>query len=166
LEADNCDAKHTVKPDCFLSKQGRKTRRVKKNFENYMFVTENGVDFEDDQFRALLSAYLHLDYEFQLIKVASNRFILTLDTHMPTDYACVVLDESKMLRLAGSDVICYSTDEYAEGYFGTPFEEYDHNDEVADIYTEVQILALPLRLRTIKAIERILLRLLCCSYCR
>jgi hypothetical protein len=63
-----------------------------------------------------------------------------------------------MLCLAGSDVICYSTDEYAEGYFGTPFEEYDHNDEVLDIYTEVQIHALPLHLRTIKAIERILLR--------
>jgi hypothetical protein len=30
-----------------------------------------------------LSAYLHLDYEFQLINVDINRFILTLDTHMP-----------------------------------------------------------------------------------
>jgi hypothetical protein len=76
---------------------------------------------------------------------------------MPTDYACVALEEGNMLRLAGSDIICYRTDEYAEGYFGTPFEEYDHNDEVADIYTEVQIHALPLHLRTIKAIERILL---------
>jgi hypothetical protein len=37
---------------------------------------------------------------------------------MPTDYACVVLEEGKMLRLAGSDIICYSTDEYVEGYFG------------------------------------------------
>ena len=101
LEANNYDAKHTVEPDCFLSRQGRKTRRVKKHRENYMFVTENGIDFELDQFRALLSAYLHLDYEFQLIKVDSNRFILTLDTHMPTDYACAVLEEGKMLRLAG-----------------------------------------------------------------
>ena len=96
LEADNCDAKHTVEPICFLSRQGRKTRRVKKNLENYVFVTENGVDFAVDQFRALLSAYLHLSYEFQLMKVEINRFILTLETHMPTDYACAVLEEGKM----------------------------------------------------------------------
>jgi hypothetical protein len=35
---------------------------------------------------------------------------------MPTDYACVVLEEGKMLHLAWSDIICYSTNEYVEGY--------------------------------------------------
>jgi hypothetical protein len=28
---------------------------------------------------------------------------------MPTDYACAVLEEGKMLRVARSDIICYST---------------------------------------------------------
>lgn len=37
---------------------------------------------------------------------------------MPIDYACVVIGEGKMLRLDGSDIICYSTDEYVEGYLG------------------------------------------------
>jgi hypothetical protein len=41
-----------------------------------MFVIEKGVNFAVDQFRALLSAYLHLDYEFQLIKVDINIFVL------------------------------------------------------------------------------------------
>jgi hypothetical protein len=59
---------------------------------------------------------------------------------MPTDYACVALEEGNMLRLAGSDIICYRTDEYAEGYFGGNPADYDLNDEVADIYAEVHML--------------------------
>lgn len=52
-----------------------------------------------------------------------------------------------MLCLAGSDIICYSKDEYAEGYIDGNPADYDLNDEVAGIYTEVQH-ALPLHLRT------------------
>jgi hypothetical protein len=54
LDADNCDVKHIVASVCFLSRQGHKTRRVKKTMENYMFVIENGVDFAVDQFTSLL----------------------------------------------------------------------------------------------------------------
>ncbi|XP_047067538.1 uncharacterized protein LOC124675503 [Lolium rigidum] len=45
--------------------------------------------------------------------------------------------EGKMLRLDGSDIICYSTYEYVEGYFDGNHADYDLNDEVADIYTEL-----------------------------
>lgn len=31
------------------------------------------------------------------IKVDTNRFILTLDTRMPTDYACAALEEGFLL---------------------------------------------------------------------
>jgi hypothetical protein len=46
-------------------------------------------------------------------------FFLADGFSLTTDYACDVLEEGKMLSLAGSDIICYSKD------------DYDLNDEIA-----------------------------------
>ena len=62
-----------------------------------------------------------------------------------------------LTHLAGSNVLCYPTDEYAEGFFGGNLM-YNIDDEVPDMYLDIQIHAIPLHLRTIKAVERILLR--------
>ena len=62
-----------------------------------------------------------------------------------------------MIRLAESDVLCYPTNEYAEGYYGGELA-YELDDEVAEMYVEFEIHALPLHLRIVRAIERVLLR--------
>jgi hypothetical protein len=89
----------------------------------------------------MLSSYLQLNHDLQ--KVETNKFILTLEIQMPTEYACAVLQEGKIIRFGKSNMLCYPTDKYAEGHLGGNIT-YDMDDEIANIKFEVQIHALPL----------------------
>ena len=50
-----------------------RTLRVKHHLENYMFVTDNAVNFTVAEFKTMLSVHLNLTYDFQLLEVEQNR---------------------------------------------------------------------------------------------
>lgn len=155
LQEDSYVVKHTTHPVYFISRHDQKIRRVKHHLENYMFVTGNGTDFMEVQFKSMLSVHLNLTYEFQLLKVDHNRFLLTLETAMPTDYAFAILEDGRMINIDGSNVLHYPTDEYGEGYLGGDLD-YGREIKLADVQILVQIHALTLHIWTIRAVERIL----------
>jgi hypothetical protein len=67
------------------------------------------------------------------MKVATNKFVLTLDTQRPTEYACALLEEGRMICMTEANVVYYPTDQYAKGYLGGNLA-YDLDDEFADRY--------------------------------
>ena len=81
----------------------------------------------------MVSVHLNLNYEFQLLKVEENRFLLTLETAMLADYAFAILEDGGMITIAGSSIVHYPTDEYEEGYLGGNLD-YDSEIQIADMY--------------------------------
>ena len=73
LEAESYAVKCTEHPIYFLSRQDQKVKRVKHRLENYMFVTDNTVNFTVAEFKTMLSVHLNLTYDFQLLEVEQNR---------------------------------------------------------------------------------------------